>query len=100
MRTAKRVLAAAAVGLPVLLGTAGTALAADGHPTKLPKASKITKQVQDQAEHNHTVQNNINVSPVTQVSTGGKGEQAAMTWTQQNNYNGTEQTEGEMLVDD
>lgn len=99
MRTAKRVLAAAAVGVPLLLGVSGTALAAQGnvHPVK---ASRIVKQAQEQSEENHTVQNNINVSPITQVSHNGKGEQAAMTFTQQNNVNSTEQSEGEMQVED
>ncbi|MGW3468929.1 hypothetical protein ACWDKQ_10770 [Saccharopolyspora sp. NPDC000995] len=99
MRTAKRVLAAAAVGMPLLLGVSGTALAAqgNGHPVK---ASWIVKETQEQSAQNHTVQNNINVSPITQISHNSKGEQAAMTFTQQNNVNGTEQTEGEMDIDD
>ncbi|MEV0700752.1 hypothetical protein AB0I53_22970 [Saccharopolyspora sp. NPDC050389] len=100
MSTAKQTLAAAAVALPLLLVASGTALAANGHSVSPPKASWIVKQTQEQAEQNHTVQNNINVSPITQVSNGGKGEQAALTFTQQNNYNGTEQTEGEMQVED
>jgi hypothetical protein len=102
MRTVKCVLTAAAVTLPLLLGAAGTALAAgeQGHPVKPPKASWIQKQAQEQSAANHTVQNNINVSPVTQVSNGSAGEQSAMTWTQQNNWNDTDQTEEETQTDD
>ncbi|GAA0525755.1 hypothetical protein GCM10011581_14110 [Saccharopolyspora subtropica] len=105
MRTAKRLLTAVAVGLPLLLGVAGTALADDGQgrPAKAPKASQIQKRIQEQAQsqaaQNHTVQNNINVSPVTQIN-NGKGDLSAMTWTQQHNANGTEQTESEMQDDD
>ncbi|MEU5848236.1 hypothetical protein [Saccharopolyspora shandongensis] len=100
MSTAKQALAMAAVALPLLLGANGTALAAKGHSASPPKASWIVKQTQEQAEQNHTVQNNINVSPITQVSTGGEGEQAALTWTQQNNINSSEQSEGELQVED
>ncbi|KAA5833586.1 hypothetical protein ABT337_16690 [Saccharopolyspora hirsuta] len=93
MRTAKRVVAAAVLGLPLLLGAASPALAADGRgPVRPPKASEILKQVQSQDAQNHTVQNNINVSPITQIN-NGKGEQNALAWTQQSNTNDTEQDE-------
>ncbi|MEV0088616.1 hypothetical protein [Saccharopolyspora sp. NPDC050642] len=100
MSTAKQALAAAAAALPLLLMASGTALAANGPSGSPPKASWIVKQTQEQAEQNHTVQNNINVSPITQVSNGGKGEQSALTFTQQNNYNSSEQSEGELQVED
>ncbi|MGW1676968.1 hypothetical protein [Saccharopolyspora sp. NPDC002376] len=76
------------------------ALAANGKgPSRPPKASEIVKQLQSQDAQNHTVQNNINISPVTQVN-NGKGEQNAMTWTQQGNDNDTEQDEGAFQDED
>ncbi|MEU5852919.1 hypothetical protein [Saccharopolyspora shandongensis] len=81
------------MGLVLLLGAAsGVALAAKGRPVKPSKVAWIVKQIQEQAEQNHTGQN--------QISHGSSGEQAAMTWAQQSSVNGTEHTEGEMQVDD
>ncbi|RKT85268.1 hypothetical protein SAMN05421805_115155 [Saccharopolyspora antimicrobica] len=91
MRTAKRVVTAAVLGLPLLLGVASPALAADGK-SRPPKASEILKQVQSQETQNYTVQNNINVSPITQIN-NGKGEQNAVNWVDQSNENDTEQNE-------
>ncbi|MER7077845.1 hypothetical protein [Saccharopolyspora kobensis] len=91
MRTAKRVVTAAVLGLPLLLGVASPALAAEGK-ARPPKASEILKQLQSQETQNHTVQNNINVSPITQIN-NGKGEQNAVNWVDQSNENDTEQNE-------
>lgn len=90
MRNATRLTAAAALVLPLLFGAGDAALAAGGK--KVPKASGLI-QDQNQATANSTVQNNINVSPVNQVSIGSKGEQSAMTWTNQNNINESEQSD-------
>ncbi|MGW1680234.1 hypothetical protein [Saccharopolyspora sp. NPDC002376] len=101
MLTAKRALATVVLGLPLLMGAAVPALAADGNgPAKPPKASEILKQIQSQDAQNHTVQNNINVSPIYQISVGGKGDQNAMTWTNQNNANDTEQDQAEVQDED
>ncbi|GAA2796136.1 hypothetical protein [Saccharopolyspora taberi] len=86
MSTAKQLAAAGSLVLPLLVGTGGTALA-DGGP-----ASEL---IQDQSAQSSVVQNNINVSPVNQVNAGGKGDQAAQTWTNQSNVNDTEHDQSE-----
>ncbi|MCI2416077.1 hypothetical protein MOQ72_01455 [Saccharopolyspora sp. K220] len=99
MGIAKRVLAAVAVGLPLLLGAAGTALAVDDEerPAKAPKPAAIHEAAEDQARkqvaQNGTVQNNINISPIIQIHNGDDSDQSAMTWTHQDNTDETEQSE-------
>ncbi|MER7014102.1 hypothetical protein ABT324_21995 [Saccharopolyspora sp. NPDC000359] len=92
MLTAKRAVTAAVLGLPLLLGAASPALGAESRADRPPKASEVLEQLQSQDAQNHTVQNNINVSPITQVN-NGKGDQNALTWTNQGNTNDTEQDE-------
>ena len=85
MRTAKRVIAATALGLPLLLGAPGMAMADGGHHHKKPSQS------QEQDQENSTEQGNKNASPIYQWSVGSKGDQAAQTWNHQSNDNETEQ---------
>ncbi|GAA2796091.1 hypothetical protein [Saccharopolyspora taberi] len=85
MRTAKRVIVATALGLPLLFGAPGMALA-DGHGHK--KADEV--QHQDQEQDNSTAQGNENNSPIYQWSVG-KGDQSAQTWNNQSNDNKTDQ---------
>ncbi|RRO18791.1 hypothetical protein EIL87_06180 [Saccharopolyspora rhizosphaerae] len=68
--------------LTASFGAGGAAAAADK-----PDPSEIHAQAQEAG----TVQNNINVSPLTQVSIGSDGEQAAMNWAQQINSSATDQ---------
>lgn len=105
MRSPTRVLMLAVLGLPLLLpGFGGIAMADSGQaqPAKAPKPSQVleqAKQHSQQAGQLDTVQNNINVSPVTQVSIESDGDQSAMTWTNQSNDNTSDLEEHEQQAD-
>ena len=86
MHNAKRVVAAAVLGVPLVLGAAGMALAGGDHGK--PPVPNEWLQVQNQ--ENATEQANSNVSPIYQFSVGS-GDPAAMTWSNQANENATEQ---------
>ncbi|GAA0525763.1 hypothetical protein GCM10011581_14100 [Saccharopolyspora subtropica] len=105
MRTAKRVIAATALGLPLLLGAPGMALAdGDHHGHGKPchekcdgKHGKKKVWVQDQDlsqdQHASTDQQNHNSSPIYQWSVGSKGDQNALNWVAQDNSSSTDQVE-------
>jgi hypothetical protein len=106
MRSAKRVIVAAALGLPLMIGAPGMALADDGHgghdgkPCHSKKCHKDHKdkwsqeQDQEQSQEASNNQSNSNASPIYQWSVGSKGEQNAMSWTDQSNEGSIEQAEG------
>ncbi|MGP4017861.1 hypothetical protein [Saccharopolyspora sp. 5N708] len=97
MPSVKRVIAAAALGLPLLLGAPGMALANDGHssdgkPCHSKKCHKDGQKI-DQDQDSSTEQSNDNKSPIFQWSIGSKGDQSALNWTNQSNDSDTDQTE-------
>jgi hypothetical protein len=89
MHNAKRVVAATVLGLPLILGAPGMALASGGHHGKPPKPQEWL-QVQNQ--ENATEQSNSNASPIYQFNVGS-GDPAALTWSNQANENATEQNQ-------
>jgi hypothetical protein len=97
MRSAKRFIAATALGLPLLLGAPGMALANDDHdsygkPCHSKKCDKDGQNI-DQDQDNSTEQKNDSDSAIYQWSVGSKGDQSALNWTNQSNDNDTDQTE-------
>lgn len=93
MRTVQRVIAASALGLPILLGAPGMALAADdggGKPSST-KPHKPQKPSVSQEQSNETDQSNENAQTIYQISVGGEGDQSAMNWNDQSNENATSQ---------
>lgn len=106
MRNAKRAVAATALGLPLIFGAPGVALAdsADSQAKKCDSKSDKKKdckvnnapfwvqlQEQEAAQENKTEQTNENASPIYQWNVGG--DQSAMTWNKQDNWNATEQNQ-------
>jgi hypothetical protein len=88
MHNAKRVVAATVLGVPLLLGAPGMALAGGDHG----KPPVPNEWLQLQNQENATEQSNSNASPIYQFSVGS-GDPAAMTWSNQANENATEQTQ-------
>ncbi|MDA3625183.1 hypothetical protein OU415_07035 [Saccharopolyspora sp. WRP15-2] len=105
MRSAKRVIAVTALGLPLLFGAPAMAFADGGHngdggkPCHSKKChGESQSQVQDQDAS--TEQSNSNVSPIYQWSVGSKGEQNAVNWVDQDNTSSTELNAGAWEFDD
>ncbi|MEV4648304.1 hypothetical protein [Saccharopolyspora sp. NPDC049357] len=92
MHNAKRVVAATVLGLPLLLGAPGMALAGGGDHGH-GKPPKPSEWLQLQNQENATEQGNSNASPIYQFSVGS-GDPAAATWSNQANENATEQNQG------
>lgn len=94
MRTAKRVIAATALGLPLLFGAQGAALADGGHHAhKPPQHKEVQDQALGQDQDNSTKQTNTN-TPTTNVWNVGKGDVSTLNWNNQENKNDTDQTQG------
>ncbi|MEV4646344.1 hypothetical protein [Saccharopolyspora sp. NPDC049357] len=89
MHNAKRVVAATVLGVPLLLGAPGMAMAGGDQHGKPPVP---TEWLQVQNQENATEQANSNTSPIHQFSVGS-GDPAAMTWNNQANENATEQNQ-------
>ncbi|WP_093157321.1 hypothetical protein [Saccharopolyspora antimicrobica] len=103
MRSAKRVIAATALGLPLLFGASAVAFADGHHGDGKPCHSKkchgdVQKQEQDQEAS--TEQENTNYSPIYQFQVGSKGEQNAVNWVDQTNASSTEQNAGQYAEDE
>jgi hypothetical protein len=99
MRSVKRVIVVAAMGLPVLLGAPVMALACGEHgqphpaPAPLPWShSHSDDQSQDQDQDASTEQSNSN-KPIQYVFNVGSGEANAVTLSHQETEADTEQTE-------
>lgn len=95
MLSAKRVIAAAALGLPVLLGAPGMALADGDHGDHKPCHSKKCKhdvQKIDQDQDASVEQANVNV-PIQYTFNVGSGEANSVSWSHQSNDADIDQTE-------
>ncbi|MDA3625867.1 hypothetical protein [Saccharopolyspora oryzae] len=92
MRSVKRVIAATALGLPIMFGAPAMAFAG-GHEN-----SDDQSQVQDQDAS--TEQSNSNVSPIYQFHVGSKGEQNAVNAVDQDNNASTEENAGASQSDE
>lgn len=92
--TAKRTIAVAALGFPLLLGAPAVALAGD-EGSKPDHGKPLQNLEQAQGQQNGTEQSNSNASPVYQINVGGEGDQSAGTWTGQSNDNATGQVQGQ-----
>ncbi|MGW5642734.1 hypothetical protein ACWEV3_29410 [Saccharopolyspora sp. NPDC003752] len=88
MRSAKRVIAATALGLPIMLGAPGMALADGGHHPWNIKDNQFQAQNQDA----DTDQANVNV-PTQYTFNVGSGEANSVSWSNQSNDADTDQTE-------
>ncbi len=94
MHRAKRVIAVAALGLPVLFGAAGVANAASTDSGSKPAAHKHHHNKRhdvDQKEENATKQDNDNDQKINQFNVGDKGHQNAFELNDQKNSNSTDQ---------
>jgi hypothetical protein len=100
MHSAKRVIAVAALGLPVLFGAAGVANASSMDSDSKPPAHKHhhhkTPNV-DQDQSNTTDQSNKNDQKINQFNVGDHGHQNALAFNNQSNTNSTDQDQS---VDD
>ncbi|MEU5848237.1 hypothetical protein [Saccharopolyspora shandongensis] len=102
MLSAKRVIAATALGLPLMLGAPGMALADDGghgKPCHSNKCHKNDGQKIDQDQDASTDQANVNV-PTQYTLNVGSGEANSVSWSNQSNDADTDQTEGASQEDD
>jgi hypothetical protein len=91
MRTIQRACVLVGLALSASLGVVCPAFAADGPAAHGPDPSSIHAQ----AQHSGTVQTNITVSPVNQVSVGSDGDQSALNWAQQHNSSVSDQDAGQ-----
>jgi hypothetical protein len=89
MRTVTRVIAATALGVPMLLAGPMAMAGGDGDGHRPPKPKPSVSQ------SNETEQDNANAQPITQTHVGGKGDQSALAQNDQSNDNSTEQSVGE-----
>ncbi|WP_190821007.1 hypothetical protein [Saccharopolyspora pogona] len=97
MRSAKRVIAATALGLPILLGAPGMALADGGHHKGWPTISD--NQLQNQDQDANTEQANLN-KPTQYTFNVGSGEANSVSWSNQANDADTEQSEAAWQADE
>ncbi len=91
MRTSTRVIAACALGLPVLFGMSGVAAASSMEGGKHRPAHQHERVDQDQ--DNKTEESNSNKQPIYQINVGDKGHQNASAFNKQENENKTDQDE-------
>lgn len=87
MRTIQRACVLVGLALSASVGAAFPAFAADGPAAHAPDPSSIHAQ----AQQSGTVQTNITVSPVNQVSIGSDNDQSALNWAQQHNSSVSDQ---------
>ncbi|MBB5154897.1 hypothetical protein [Saccharopolyspora phatthalungensis] len=93
MLSAKRVIAATALGLPLVLGAPGMALADGGHGEH---GKKAHKEVQDQdikQDEDASIKQSNENKPVQYLFNVGKGDQNAVSWNKQDNDADIDQTE-------
>ncbi|MEV4646343.1 hypothetical protein [Saccharopolyspora sp. NPDC049357] len=90
MRTIQRGCVLVGLALSASFGAIVPAFAADGPAPHAPDPSSIHAQ----AQQSGTVQTNITVSPVNQVSIGSDGDQSALNWAQQHNSSVSDQDAG------
>ena len=96
MRTTQRSCVLVGLVVSASLGVICPAGAADGPAAHAPDPATIHAQ----AQQSGTVQTNITVSPVNQVSVGSDGDQSALNWAQQHNSSVSDQDAGTAEGDD
>lgn len=103
MRSAKRVIAATALGLPLLFGAPGMAFADGGHdggkPCHSKKCHEGDVQKQDQDQDASTEQTNVN-KPTQYTLNVGSGEANSVSVSDQSNDSDTDQTEAAWQEDE